>query len=198
MGVNTDKGWFSVPGIRERADRTLQEQMLGLDAALAEAGGKSVLDLGCAEGLIGREFARAGAKRVLGIEVLQSHLDIALKACRTEIIDGKMQFACANLHEWISKRPEPVQFDIVLALGIVHKLAQPELLLRWAAKSARTLLCFRGPGRKELQGWDGVIKSKHGPGEVNVPKTMESEGFALERTENGVRGEGVHYWRRVR
>jgi 2-polyprenyl-3-methyl-5-hydroxy-6-metoxy-1,4-benzoquinol methylase len=68
------KGWLSVPGIREHADRTLAEQMLGLDKAVAECKGKRVLDLGCAEGLIGLEFAKAGAVNVVGIESLQTTL----------------------------------------------------------------------------------------------------------------------------
>ena len=184
-----DKGWFKVPGIRPHGDRSLSEQMLGLAPALAEATGKSVLDLGCAEGLIAREFARAGAADVHGIELLAPHLEVARQACRDA---PQVRFTCANLADWIAAHPEPEPYDIVLALGIIHKLRDPALPLRFAARSARTLLLFRAPARAT----DGWVKSKHYEGRVHVPQTMAAEGFAEEALLPGVRGEAVQYWRR--
>lgn len=189
------KGWFQVPGIRPRGDRTLEEQMLGLETALAETGGKTVLDLGCAEGLIGREFARAGAADVLGIELLESHLEIARQACADF---SQMRFLCVHLGGWIEEHPEPEKFDIVLVLGIIHKLIDPEVPLRWAARSCRDLLLFRGPGSWRLKSWNGLIHAKHGHRACHVPGVLTGEGFVLERRVDGVRGEGVHYWRRRR
>ncbi len=187
------RGWLQVPGIRPNGDRTLKEQMLGLDRALTECKGKSVLDLGCAEGLIGREFARAGAARVLGIELLASHLEVAQASCKDY---QQMEFVCANLKLWILEHGEPEQFDIVLALGIIHKLYEPNSLLVWAAKSARDLLCFRAPAKVEPDGSDYLVKSKFCDAVCNVPQTMREHGFVDEGVVPGVRGEGVQYWRR--
>lgn len=185
------KGWFRVPGIRPDGDRTIDEQMLGLAPALAEAKGKTVLDLGCAEGCISAEFARAGA-RVVGIELLRTHLEVARKVCAG--LD--VTFHCAHLGDWIKEHP-PERFDIVLALGIIHKLEDPCLPLRWAAQSAGDLLCFRGPGRVALKLWDGIIAAKHGKGRCNVPQTLTAEGFVMEQSIDGVRNEAVQYWRRL-
>ncbi len=188
------KGWISVPGIREHADRTLAEQMLGLDVAVAEAKGKTVLDLGCAEGLIGREFALAGATDVLGIESLESHLEVARRACAD---CPQMRFQQAYLQEWIPAHDPPEQFDIVLALGIIHKIPDPGWALRFACRSARKLVLFRAPAKA----WNGWVTAKHQTlgekrGTCHVPTVFGEEGFGFERKINGARGEGVEYWRR--
>ena len=200
----SNKGWLKVPGIRPMGDRTLEEQMLGLDPALAEASGKTVLDLGCAEGLIGREFAKAGATRVLGIELLKSHLEVARKACKGY---KQMEFVCAHIGHYIAANCDQntatpdgsfkvgyprETFDIVLALGIIHKLEDPAVPLVFAARAARSLLCFRAPARAT----DGVVAAKHGGKTCNVPEIMKREGFVEERLIPGVRGEAVQYWRR--
>lgn len=201
-----NKGWLKVPGIRPMGDRTLEEQMLGLDPALAEASGKTVLDLGCAEGLIGREFAKAGATRVLGIELLKSHLEVARKACKSF---KQMEFVCAHLGYYIAASCDQNEagsdgydfkvgvpretFDIVLALGIIHKLDDPAVPLVFAARSARSLVCFRAPAHAS----DGVVTAKHSKKTCNVPDIMEREGFVEEKLIPGVRGEAVQYWRRA-
>lgn len=186
------KGWISVPGIREEADRTLAEQMLGID--VSEAKGKTVLDLGCAEGLIGREFALAGASSVLGVESLESHLEVARRACADA---PQMRFERAYLQDWIPAHDPPEVFDIVLCLGIAHKVADPSTVLRFACRSSRDLVLFRAPAHA----WNGNITAKHGNRgtpriTVHVPTVMGEEGFALERHISGARGEGVEYWRR--
>lgn len=180
---------MSVPGIRPRADRTLQEQMMGLALALKEAKGKTVLDVGCAEGLIGREFALAGASRVVGIESLETHLAVARKACAD---CPQMEFVQAYLQDYIPAHEPPELFDLVLALGVIHKIEDPAIPLRWAARACRDLLLFRAPANA----WSGVVTAKHSKVTCHVPSVMGAEGFDLERHVQGARGEGVEYWRR--
>lgn len=192
------KGWLKVPGIRPEGDRTLEEQMLGLERALTECKGKRVLDLGCAEGLIGREFAKAGAEIVVGVESLQGHIDVALQACAEYVASGKMKFKVTYLQDWVATHPAPVQYDIVLALGIIHKMEDPAKIMEWTADAAKDLLCFRAPAWADsLPNGDYLIRSKHFPrNAVNVPELMRSKGFVDEGTFHGVRGESVQYWRR--
>lgn len=182
------KGWFRVPGVRPDGDRTLDEQRQGLGPALEEAKGKTVLDLGCAEALISLEFSRAGAVDVLGIELLASHLDVARKVCKGQPV----RFVCAHLGDYIKANPPKMAFDIVLALGIIHKLEDPAVPLRFAARSAKSLLLFRAPAKAT----DGVIRSKHTKVPCNVPMVMREEGFFEEKLIPGVRGEAAQYWRR--
>lgn len=185
------KGWFKVPGIRPDGDRSIQEQMLGLDRALAECKGKRVLDLGCAEGCISAAFARAGAE-VVGIELLETHLQVARKVCK----GLPVKFICAHLGDYIKAHTPPTRFDIVLALGIIHKLEDPNVPLAWAARAATDLLCFRAPAHKDKVGADYLIHGKHTKTPCNVQKVMREHGFDDEGVMNGVRGEAVQYFRR--
>lgn len=185
------KGWFAIKGVQD-GDRTLAEQMLGLSPALAACSGKTVLDLGSAEGLISREFAKAGAQSVLGIELLEDHVKVARRMCA----DFKqVRFVCQSLLPYIEQHPEPEQFDIVLMLSIAHKLHDPGSLVRFAARSARSMLVFRGPGKKDMY-WDGWLNSKFGNGRCHVPTVMKGAGFTEGETLPSGRGERVQYWHR--
>lgn len=186
--VNGSKGWFTIPGVR-KGDRTLEEQMMGLAPALEECKGKTVLDLGCAEGLISREFARAGAAAVTGIEMLQTHLLYAQQMCKGI---KNINFICAHIGDYIKTLERIPQYDIVLALGVIHKLPDPNVPLRFAAASAKNLLLFRAPAIKH----GGKVKSKHGDAMCDVNAVMSEMGFVDEKTIQGVRGEAVQYWRR--
>lgn len=191
------RGWLKIPGIQEGA-RTLAEQLLGLEPALAEAKGKTILDLGCAEGLIARQFILAGAVSALGIDSNEQFISVARQQCK----GMNIRFHLSDLgRAYIPAQKEIQQFDIVLALSIAHKITDPSVLVRFAARSAKDLVCFRGPGSETLRGENGTIIAKHGHPDhgrlaCNVPEVMQSEGFVLERTINGVRGESVEYWRR--
>lgn len=187
--------WFRIKG-QAKGDRSVDEQMKGLRRALDETRGRTVLDLGCAEGLIGIEFARAGAVAVHGIERLQRHIDVA------KTISGELPltFQCADLselarHEMALELPQ--RYDIVLALAILHKLEDPALGAKFCAWSARSLVVVRLPANSDSR--NGILQSKHNPKQrCNLSRVMQEHGFLLERTEPGPRKETVQYWRRRR
>lgn len=183
------KGWFIIPGVQD-GDRTVEEQMIAVRPALAEAKGKTVLDLGCAEGLIGREFARAGALSVLGVDSVGGHLQVAQEQCK----GLPMKFRQADFQVLALAAPgNGNQYDIVLALGVVHKMKHPGDGVHFVAKSARSLVLFRAKGGVT----DGIVRSKHfGANWCNSYEIMRSHGFELEKVVNGAREETVEYWRR--
>lgn len=184
------KGWFKIPGVQD-GDRTGAEQLLGLQPALGSARGKSVLDLGSAEGLIAAEFARAGAAHVLGVELLQDHVDVARVVCKDL---PQVLFHCEELGAYIGARPKPPQYDIVLALGIAHKLLDPGVLLAFAARSCGGMLVFRGPGKDKF--WDGMLRAKFGGKVCHVPTLLKRHGLVEGETLDSAHGERVQYWRR--
>lgn len=189
------KGWFIIPGVQD-GDRTLDEQIMGVRPALAEAKGKRVLDIGCAEGLIGIEFARAGAAAVHGIDSLEEHLAVARKLAAGLPVLFKQADLNTYAPDMMREHPENARaYDVVLALGVTHKLAQPGDAVRFAAWFCADLLllrCKRGVK-------DGIIRSKHRPDNwCDAFEILGAEGFTLERTERGPRqrDEDVQYWRR--
>lgn len=180
------RGWFVIPSV-QTGDVTLEDQMIALWPAVAEAKGKSVLDVGCAEGLIGREFARAGAATVTGIDSIAEHLRVAAEQCT----GFPMTFVHANLNN-----PQPeYSVDIVLALGVNHKLRFPEMGIRFAARSSRDLVLLRS-GRGAV---NGVIYGKYSRIPCDSHAVMRQEGFELEKVLDGPPAraeEKVEYWRR--
>jgi 2-polyprenyl-3-methyl-5-hydroxy-6-metoxy-1,4-benzoquinol methylase len=177
-------GWFDLPG--QSGDRTIAEQLKGLEPALAEANGKTVADFGCAEGLIAMEFARAGAKvracdcNVEGIQIakrLEPSLGVSFEVCNVNVLVelGAML--------WRS--------DIVLALAILHKLRDPVKATRFMAAAAGELLVIRHQG-----GSKGIVRSKWSEASCDSRAVLEECGMRLEGECQGPRDELVHYWRR--
>lgn len=182
------EGWFAIPGVQD-GPRTLAEQMTGLDAALAEASGKSVLDLGCAEGLIALEFAKAGAASVFGYDYNADLIEVA----RSELAKAgqlPVRFYQANMSDMVCGAGGPT-WDIVLALAVLHKLLDPAAGVRFCAKLSRSLIVIRLPA-----GSTGKIRGKHSGVDADVPVILAECGFKRERKEAGPRGEWVQYWRR--
>jgi hypothetical protein len=170
-------GWFEIPGVQE-GQRTLQEQMQGLEPVVMTVKGKSVLDLGCAEGLIMREMSRAGATVVHGIES-----NASLKLLRGQTI------GLWNLNEglpnWLESR-----YHIVLLLAIVHKMHKPVESLKEFAARAKERVVIRLPA-----GSKGIITSKFYPTErCDCNAVMQESGFKLDQVLPGPRGELVQHW----
>lgn len=164
------KGWFVMPGIQE-GERTLEEQSLGLKEIFPLAIGKSVLDLGCAEGLIALEFALIDASRVVGVDANEQFIETARKYCR----HGRLRFELSDLREEVKRRTVARDFDIVLALGVIHKLADPAAGLRYAARRAKEIVVLRwGMGREAH-----ICVGKHSGVRCDSLEVMESEGFEI-------------------
>ena len=163
--------------------RTLAEQMLGLDYALAEADGKRVLDAGCAEALIGIEFVKRGAT-VVAFDNQWDLIRGAVKAIKG-VANITVAFGDINGHI-----PEG-QFDIVLALAVLHKTKDMHKATKALADRCTSLMVVRLPRDST-----GRFKSKHFPTVIDLNVEMPKLGFELERTEQGPQTELVQYWRR--
>lgn len=181
------RGWF------ENGPRTLAEQMKGLESMLAEAAGKTVLDLGCAEGLIAIEVANAGAARVDACDNNAVFVTAAMKNTFQEArgdVDVHWADLNAGMPAWTAGG-----YDIVLALAIIHKLNHPSEKLAAAAAIARDLLVIRLP----VHAFRGEFSAKHRPDmKCNVHQVLPPLGFVLERDVPGPRRERVQYWRRTK
>lgn len=139
------KGWFRITGV-QNGDRTLESQLLGLETIADRFAGKTVLDFGCAEGLIGRHcIDQWGAAWVDGVTVVQYEIDCGRRMCagrpqRFILGDLGSDEGRARLEPQIAQK-----YDIVLMLSILHKAKQPMRLLEWATRYARELVVIRLP-----------------------------------------------------
>lgn len=129
----------------------LAERLQGLDSVLAAARGCSVVDFGAAEGLVGREFLKAGACSLHGFELDASRVAGARKLCSEW---GGAKFRVADLSDWdrfFAAQGDLLQknYDIVLYLGIHHHLPQGGRMafLRQAARLASRYFAVRMPDR---------------------------------------------------
>ena len=176
-------GWFHTPA--RRGDRTLTQQMQGLEPLLPELYGSTVLDLGCAEGLISIECAKRGAKKVKGVEIVQGH--VAMANSLHENLPCK--FVCADVSAW---EPDKL-YDIVLMLAILHKLPDPSSACATLARVARSLCVIRFPSSSVGQ---IIVDERSGNVPHDIGDVMDAIGFRVERETDGPFGEKTIFYRR--
>jgi len=176
------KGWFIAGG--RRGDRTFAQQRNGLDRLFASVAGKTVLDVGCAEGLIATALADAGARYVLGAEIVPGHVELARRLSGKRAVG--FEVADANVYE------PPGPFDIVLMLAVLHKLQDPSESARRIGAAAQELCVVRLPPYGST-----IVDSRS----FNVPHDIEvalgEVGLRLDSEDRGPFDEWVGYFVRV-
>lgn len=191
ISVEQSKGWFHIPGV-QAGDRTVHEQLKGLGPLLEEVAGETVLDLGCAEGLIAGACMDAGAAAVTGIDCNPALIETAKRLFRdcdfvlydlnhppSAVITHALRYDC----------------DVVLMLGIAHKMRNPEKFLREYSVFANRRLVLRLPPEHAPR---IIIRNRRRARVMcDAQKVLESRGFKLERIERGHFDEWMGYFRRV-
>jgi SAM-dependent methyltransferase len=180
-------GWFGLPG--RPGDRTLDQQLVGLETLLATVGGKTVLDVGCAEGLISMELARYGAS-VHGVEVVEDHVRIGKKLVEQAGLGGKVLLECGDANSWSPRGA----YEVTIMLALLHKLRDPSAAARRFAMATSDLIVLRLPPEHAPI----IIDQRSGNIPHNVGKVIEDCGFELVRQLNGTFGEWIGYYERVR
>jgi SAM-dependent methyltransferase len=180
------KGWFATPG--RPGDRTLSDQLKGLE--LIDWRDRTVLDLGCAEGLIGLHALASGAKDVLGVEIVPEHVAVA----RRVLVDPRATVITADLNTWPADYMVD-DYDIVLMLAVLHKLRKPlERLAKFAAHCRGQAVLRLPPSTGPV-----ICDARSGMVRYDTRPVMERAGFRLEAEGNiGHLGEYMAFWRRVR
>lgn len=101
---------------------TLEKRLIGLEHLLAHAAGKSVLDIGCAEGLVLREFMRRGAVVGHGVDVEATRIAAArerLGAADTALATVDVaRFPWGGAPAFVRER-----YDVILLMGVLHRIA---------------------------------------------------------------------------
>lgn len=172
-------------------DRTFEQQMTGLDWLADACRGKSVLDFGCAEGLIGLEMLKRGAQFVDGVELLPERALQAQRNARSAGFHVRSKYLACNAEKWEAHRT--VQWDVTLALAILHKLKDPSLVARRLARATRELIVLRLPPATGST----IVDRRSGNVPHDIDAVLRSEGFVQERANNdGPFGEFIGVYRR--
>jgi len=141
----TRHGWFEIDGV-QTGERKLKERIRGLAPLLPAAKGASVLDLGCAEGLIGKWLLEAGgANSLLGLDKHEPYLETAREVFGE---DPRASFAVCDFDDfeaWLTDHQLAGRYELVLALNIIHKLARPAQFLTSIAGLAGKMLAIALP-----------------------------------------------------
>src|SRR5687767_7675026 len=96
MTVARDPGWFKIPNL-QKGKVDLGRQTRGLDVVRAACPGATVLDLGCAEGLVSIELAKAGARLIHGVELIGDRLQVAEALFQAQCPDVERNFIAWDL-----------------------------------------------------------------------------------------------------
>lgn len=184
--------WFSAPG--KPGDRTLDQQLMGLDRLFAEVAGKTVLDVGCAEGLISIECAKRGASAVTGFEIREDAVATARRAAQAAGISREsIRFVPADANR---DYPTGRAYDIVLMLAVLHKLKDPSAACLRLAAAAKDLVVIRLPPKEAPFIVDE--RSSRVPHDINA-MMVKRAGFKCETSNyDGPFGEWVGYYRRAK
>jgi SAM-dependent methyltransferase len=160
------KGWFVTDD--RTGDRTLEEQLIGLDWLRENCAGKTVLDIGCAEGLISIEMARRGAVAVHGVEIVPGHVAMG-NDLRGEL---PITFEVGDCNEWRPQR----KYDIVLALSLLHKLKNPTEAAAAFADAATETFVLRTPPdfAPTIVDWRSNFEPHH------IGRVLINRGFHLQ------------------
>ncbi len=169
MKTKTDapgRGWFDIPGVQQ-GERDLTDQVKGLDTLRRYAEGKTVLDLGCAEGLLSHWLCANGAVHADGLDYNSTRIAVG-----QGLVSARVHLHVADLNDLSTLPPLRPRYDIVLLLAILQKLKRPEALLDYALARCGYLLAIRTPAP--------VIddaRSEHRP--LDIAARVSSAGFVL-------------------
>ncbi len=111
--------------------------------ASGDMNGKSVLDIGCGSGRYVVEYAKRGARRVVGVDLSATMLDLARQVAAQEGVQDRCEFWQADFIE----RPFVERFDVVLAMGVFDYLRDPLPFLQKMANLSTSVVIASFPGK---------------------------------------------------
>ena len=167
----------------------LERQFAGLD--VIDFKGRSVLELGSAEGLVSLEMIKRGAKLVHGLELRDRAVEVSRSIAHVTENDEKMQFWCGSFSDApavLNQREMLPQYDIVTAMAILQKVAdQPRVLAHMLDKCRETFV-IRLPVPKAFQ--YRFRKTAWSFGGQDIVPLIETLGFKLRWQAGGYPKEG--------
>lgn len=120
------------------------------DATFEEAGdvtGKSILDVGCGSGVYSVDFARRGARRVLGVDFSGNMLELARREAETHACSEVCTFVQSD---FMTFEPDEL-FDVSIAMGVFDYVLDPRAFLHRMARLTRGKVIVSIPGHSPVR-----------------------------------------------
>jgi len=166
-------------------DRLLRKAIFErYEVAFTEAGdvaGKAVLDVGCGSGVYSVDFARRGARRVVGVDFSGGMLALA----RREAEERGVGDVCEFRREDFMDAAFDETFDVSVAMGVFDYLSQPAPFLARMAALTTSRLIASFPGHSPVR--EPLRRQRYrlaGKGEVtfysraDVERTADAAGLS--------------------
>jgi SAM-dependent methyltransferase len=171
--------WFDTD--TKKGKVTLEQQLTGLGLLKKIVPGKTVFDLGCAEGQIAAQVMAWGAISVDGVDNRFDAVAHAVSLGVNAIEGDANEFQMAGTH------------DVVLLLGILHKLKNPAETLRRMLSACKETCAIRLPCGQ----WPVLRDSRSGGDDIDLLSVATDEGFVIFAEAQGPHGQWVGYLRRA-
>ena len=97
---------------------------------------KIILDIGCSDGFFSNEIAKLGAKKVYGIDLDKTRIKRAKLASKILNIKST-NFSVSNFYD---QKIRNMKYDLILALGILHRVPEIYKFLETCAKISQNIL----------------------------------------------------------
>jgi len=162
--------WFRSAGGKV----SLQQQLIGLEYLWPLVKDKTVLDVGCAEGDIAELCVTCGCGELVGVESRPE----AVRFSRRKGINTIK----ANAEDWVPEN----RYDVVLLLGVIHKLRNPAEVLARMLRACKELCVVRLPG----DGWPVLVDERSGSVPIDLHRVMVEAGWKIQHRTDGPRVEG--------
>jgi SAM-dependent methyltransferase len=164
--------------------------MRGLDELPDFVEGRTVLDVGCAEGLVAFRCAEFGAKHVNGIDVITEHIRIANAEAERRGVSRVCKFELCDASEFSGMRGH---YDVTLMLAVLHKLWDPSRVAAKMAALTRKLAVIRLPASKDVP---MIVDRRSGYVPHDIGAVMRRSGFSLSRVTRGSFNEWTGWYKR--
>jgi 2-polyprenyl-3-methyl-5-hydroxy-6-metoxy-1,4-benzoquinol methylase len=116
--------------------------------------GKAVIDIGCGPGHYGIALARAGAARVVGVDVASGMLDLA----RAKAAEAGVAARCEFLAGDFTTMTWPERFDYAIVMGVMDYIAVPRAMTERVLAVTRGTAFFSFPAAGGLLGWQRQLR----------------------------------------
>lgn len=116
--------------------------------------GRSVVDVGCGPGHYALAFAACGAKRVVGVEIAEAMIEIALKRATNSNLNDICHFEACDIFDFTSDG----RFDYAVVMGVMDYIEKPHDLIAKVMELTSRVAVFSFPAADDLLAWQRRLR----------------------------------------